>query len=271
MMASQMHRRLATCALLAGVLALLLSSCATSGVRYVIMTIDTQGKQPRSVFFTDSLNIVCVAMASAANPDTTLDFIVRQDTSTDPWLNNGSTDPVGLPSTDVFAATEVTVTPGSEEVEAVQIPATGIMASIQCYGYCIQNHVGGCDPAFINEGLDSCGPGATCCYQFGAQQATISNTSFPFPVGHFECDVSLNGAPVGTAPFDVVYPPNNCPTVPATTGQPCFGWVPPSSTCPGAGDLCCKCNGSQDVAETDPTYGTWVCTLLPPNATTCPP
>jgi hypothetical protein len=235
------------------------------------MSIDTEGKQPRSTFYTDSLNVNCVAMVSAANPDTTLDFIVRQDTSTDPWLNNGSTDPVGLPSTDVFAAGEVTVTPGSEEPDGIQIPATGIMASIMCYGYCKQNHVGVCEAAFADEGNDSCGPGATCCYQFGAAQATISNSSFPFPVGHFECDVSLNGTAAGSAQFDIVYPPTNCPTVPASVGQPCFGWVPPGSVCPGIGDNCCTCQGPQQVAETDPTFGTWTCSELPPNATTCPP
>ncbi len=266
-----MRGRFAWGALCLFAVALALSSCQTAGVRYVIMAIDSAGKQPRTVFYTDSTKVDCIAVAAAANPDTTLDFVVRQDTSTDPWLNNGSTTPVGLPSTDIFSAGELTVTPGMEQAEALEIPATGIETSIMCYGYCKQNHVGSCEAAFTDEGDDSCGPGATCCYQFGAQAATIMNTSFPFPVGHFECDVTLNGDPVGSAQFDIEYPPTDCPTVPASTGQPCYGWVPPGSACTGAGDFCCTCQGPQQVAASDPTFGTWVCSELPPSATTCPP
>jgi hypothetical protein len=265
-----MIRRFARFALVLGALGLVLSSCRTAGVRYVIMALDTQGQQPRNVFYTDSTTIDCVAIASASNPDTTIDFVVRQDTSTDQWMY-GSNIPVGLPSTDIFSAGEVTVMPGMEEAEALQIPSTGIMSSIMCYGYCRQNAVGSCDNGFTDEGPDSCGPDATCCYQFGAEQASTTNMQFPFPVGHFECDVTINGDDAGSAQFDIEYPPTNCPTVPASTGQPCYGWVPPGSVCPGISDFCCTCQGSQQVATTDPSYGTWVCTELPASDTTCPP
>jgi hypothetical protein len=266
-----MRRPLSHVLVLACAASLVTVSCRTAGVRYVIMAIDSQGKQPRNTFYTDSSNVYCVAIASAANPDTTIDFVIRQDTSTDPWLDNGSTMPVGLPSTEIFAAGEVTVMPGSEEAESLEILPEGVMTSAQCYGYCRQNGVGTCQSAYTDEGPDSCGTGAECCYLFGAPAATISQTAFPYPVGHFECDATLNGEAAGTAQFDIVYPPTGCPTVPASSGQPCYGWVPPGSVCPGAGDYCCTCQGPQQVQPGSPTFGLWECSELPITANTCPP
>jgi hypothetical protein len=239
------------------------------------MALDNQGKQPRTLFYTDSIAIQCIAMAAAANPDATLDFVIRQ-TTTQSWTTTPTV--TNLPDDDVFSAGELTIGAGatSETAEAYNIPAAGIVEAVQCDGLCYQNPFtpgsNPCAVGFTNEGPDSAGPGETCCYQFGQMPCSSMSTSIPFPVGHFECDVSLNGEPVGSAPFDIVYPPDNaqgesCPTIPAITGSSCYNWVPPGSICQGAQDFCCECVGPAPSKneDKDPQQGNWYC-ATPSNA-----
>ncbi len=90
-------------------------------------------------------------------------------------------------------------------------------------------------------------------YSFSWQaQAASGGGSAPFPVGNYECDVSVNGEAAGSAKFTVEWPPKDangheCPAEGAAVpGAACQGWVEPGSTCPSAADLSqtCTCNGA---------------------------
>ncbi len=253
---------------LVGAALLSLSSCRTAGVRYVYMALDSEGKQPRSRFFTDSMAINCIAVFSAGRPDATLDFIIRQQTSLKNWATSGVTPDQNDGNNDVFAAGEVVPGVGSEEPIAFNIPQTGVTTEVQCLGYCAQNTIP-CMAGYTSQGNDTCGPGSECCFNPLAQPNSGQTTnSSPFPVGTYVCEVSLDGELQASAPFHIDYPDPNaagqrCPTIPEVSGVPCIEWVPPSSICPGVGaGFCCTC---------DPMMGLWNCAATTPssNGTPC--
>jgi hypothetical protein len=73
-------------------------------------------------------------------------------------------------------------------------------------------------------------------------------TNGPWPVGHFECDILIDGAPAATAPFEVTRP--MCPLYPAQQGVPCAGFYPIGSMCPAIVQAqMCVCDAS----------GSWKC------------
>jgi hypothetical protein len=63
----------------------------------------------------------------------------------------------------------------------------------------------------------------------------------PFPVGNFVCDVTLDGQPVASLPFDVDFPA--CPVPPVVTGATCSGWVQEGSVGPDSVGDPCSCSG----------------------------
>jgi hypothetical protein len=72
--------------------------------------------------------------------------------------------------------------------------------------------------------------------------------SSPWPVGSFECEVSVDGILKGIAPFDIQMP--TCPLYPAATGVLCKGFYPPKTRCPAQ---------DQTVFCTCTEAGTWQC------------
>ncbi|HSQ65111.1 MAG TPA: hypothetical protein VLM85_17940 [Polyangiaceae bacterium] len=74
----------------------------------------------------------------------------------------------------------------------------------------------------------------------------------PYPIGKYECDISVNGEAAGTTGFDIEYPtPDSnkhmCPAEGAATpGAACAGWVVQGATCPSAADMSqtCVCGGA---------------------------
>jgi hypothetical protein len=233
-------------ALSTGVLALVLSSCQTAGFSRVFMAIDSLGQQPRKTFFTDSIQIVATGQYSAGRPDVTVDFRVRQ-------LRSWNWDPpdgfATLPAHPLFAVGQATPGVQKESFATYVIPPEGIMINIQCYGTCVPNPPPGfnpCPPALVDQGADSCGPGATCCYDpFSTQPVTPDESSFPYPVGSYVTDFYIDGNLQGSSPFEIVFPdtpdPNiplrdpsyGCPAVPPVAGVPCRLWVRQGTQCTG--------------------------------------
>lgn len=82
--------------------------------------------------------------------------------------------------------------------------------------------------------------------------ASFSGTPdpFPFPVGHFACEVSVDGALQGKAEFDIIYPgdpaggtASACPFSPVAEGSNCFDYVKPGAHCPEANlNILCECD-----------------------------
>jgi len=246
--------------LFVGVLGLSLASCATAGVRYVIMALDTNGAYPRTTFYTDSVQIVCVSKVSVGDPDTTLDVIIRQTSAVD-WDDNpisGNPMTPVPPQHPLFSATELMPEVGSEETEAVTLLATGTGNAVPCLGYCTvdppPSYGDPCRAGYTYQGLDTCGFGAACCFNAFAMPAqTSTQSSIPYPAGTYECDVSLNGVSAGSAPFTIEYACDSdsnvtgvdacCPTLPPTGGIPCRYFVPKGTTCAGfASGETCVCN-----------------------------
>ncbi len=232
-----------------GAIALFASSCATAGVRYVVMSIDQAGLQPRSTFFTDSQAIYCVAKYSGARADATLDFVVRQTQSFD-WDNNKyNTDENAPPAHPLFAGAEQNGGVQTEGSVAFQVPPTGILVSSTCTGYCMIDPPPGvnpCDVAHTYLGVDTCGYGSACCFDEFGPQVDQTSQSFPYPVGSYECDVYLDGKQVGSEPFNVIFPDasaSGCPPSPPAQEVPCRYWVQKGTQCTGfAAGVVCTCN-----------------------------
>src|SRR5579859_2439193 len=116
---------------------LVLGSCKTSGVRYVIMTLSDDGTDPRSVFFADSKTIVCLAKVSVGDPDTYVEAVIRRHATVD-WDKTSVNNPnpfIGIPSA-VFAAQEQKLGAGPEQNVAFDLLSTGTGATIPCIGNC---------------------------------------------------------------------------------------------------------------------------------------
>jgi hypothetical protein len=244
------------------------SACATSGVSGVYMANDGGGLQHRDVFYTDSDDIFCIAKFSAGNPDSTLDFTILQN-GVYPWCGKSSQLTPNTPR--VFAVGEQVPGVSVESVVAEEINPEGEMIDINCNGYCTMNGSSGslcehspdlpgsCQPGYVAEEADSCGPGATCCREDDvvAMQMAQPVQQLPYPAGSYTCVVQLDGVEVGSAAFSIVYPGNgpipeaNCPVPPPVTGVPCYDWFPEGSTCPGyVPNTSCLCLDT----------GSWSCT-----------
>jgi hypothetical protein len=214
--------------------------CRFSGTSAIYMAIDSAGAQPRDVFYTDSVAIYCIALVSTAKQDLTVDFTIREISGPDgsPPLHN------------VFAVCESTPGPGTETPVSCQLPPQGIQIQVSCLGYCLQNGVG-CPAGYANQGNDSCGPSAECCYNPTAQ-AAMAPSVLPYPVGDYECLVELDGVlQPETSTFTIEYPPPDptsgqvCPVPPPVTGVVCAGWVPQKAQCTGFYSYqTCTCDGS---------------------------
>jgi len=232
-----MRLRLRGLALAATIVAAVCGGCKFAGVSTVYMAIDSGGAQRRGLFYTDSVSVYCIAKFSSAKQDATVDFTVRQ-------THGPNQSP---PLHPIFSVYETVPGPGTESVVAFQIPPNGIEVQIMCSGVCLQNGVG-CPSGYNNEGPDSCGVGAECCFNLFAQ-AGSQPTVLPYPVGDYECDVSLDGELVGTTPFSIEYPPlvNGmiCPVTPPMNSIVCADLVPKGAKCQGfnAAEIC-TCDGA---------------------------
>jgi hypothetical protein len=240
-----MRLRIGALAFVALVLAVVCggSGCKLAGVSAVYMAIDSQGAQPRDLFFTDTASIYCVALYSGAKQDSTVDFTIKEINGLDgaPALHN------------VFSNGEQVPGPGTETPVSFQIPPNGVDIQISCLGYCFQNGVG-CPNGYMDQGLDSCGVGATCCFNMEATSAEAP-TVIPYPVGDFSCTVSIDGVAQGETLFTIDYPPMDggalgCPVPPPVSGVICADWVAQNAVCPGFYSYqTCTCKGSSWQCE----------------------
>lgn len=71
-------RKLATGAVIAAILAPLVGACSDLEVHSVFMSLDQSGARRRTVFFTDTASIFCVAEYAASRMDITFNAAIRQ-------------------------------------------------------------------------------------------------------------------------------------------------------------------------------------------------
>jgi hypothetical protein len=240
-----MRLRLACLAFCAVVLAAICGGCKWSGVSAVYMAIDSMGAQERTVFFTDSTSIYCVTKFSSARQDATLSITIHQVPGPMTTMAQGGQM---TPLHPTFAVDQETPGPGTETVVAYQIPPNGIEVTEMCFGYCSQNGIG-CTTGYQQQGLDSCGIGATCCFNPLVMMAGAPPLILPYPVGNYTCEVDVNGDVAGVAPFEVDFPPMTgnmqCPIAPPVDGVICAGWVMQGAHCQGFNaDESCVCDGA---------------------------
>jgi len=255
-----------------------MSACATAGISTIYMAIDAGGAQRRTLFFTDSNAIYCVVKFSSARQDATLDFQIHQKAVYD-W-SNGAKDAVNVHQN--FANAEITPGTGNESVVAIELEAGGTTVATMCNGCAVPNLPVGqscdaitgfapanCAPGYINEGIDSAGPGMTCCASnFNNSSSSTCSTSsvVPYPAGEYTCDVELDGEFVGETPFTISYPTGDstvvppiaadCPVEAPFDGVPCYGWVQCGAKCAGFYPVM---NSSTPQTCTCQPTGTWSC------------
>ncbi len=235
-----MRLRLGALAFVAVLLAVVSGGCKFSGVSTTYMAIDSMGAQRRDVFYTDTTSIYCVTKFSSAKQDATVDFTILEIP--------GEYSP--HPLHNIFSTYEIVPGPSTEAPVVFMIPPNGVNIMISCLGVCIQNGAA-CPSAYTDEGDDSCGIGATCCFSPVAQTASPPPV-LPYPVGNFECVVEIDGAQVGATDFAITYPPAGpapgnyiCPVPPPVEGIICTGWVPEGAKCPGFDSFqICTCKGA---------------------------
>jgi hypothetical protein len=75
---------------------------------------------------------------------------------------------------------------------------------------------------------------------------SMPQSTLPYPVGDFVCDVLLDGQLAASVPFTVEFPA--CPVPPVIAGVSCAGWVKEGSSCLDAVGHMCACRG-----------GSWTC------------
>jgi hypothetical protein len=240
------------------VAALTLVSCRAAGVRYVIMSINTDGTDPRSVFFVDSKNITCVAKMTVADPDTYVESVLLQHGSVH-WddTSTSNTFPLSPPDHPLFAAQEIKAGTGTEQTVSFSLNTTGTGATVPCLGNCVVNPPPGTDPCYAGytyQGPDSCGFGAACCFNPFMMSNMQMQSVLPYPPGTYECQIFVNGEFQGSAQFSIQYDcasqPSNegpgpcCPTIPPSSGVPCRNWVPKGTSCRGyaTASTICDCN-----------------------------
>ena len=224
-----MRPRLVALALSAMLVAVLVGGCKFAGVSAVYMAIDSGGAQRRDVFFADSTSVYCVTKFSSAKQDATVDFTVRETA-------DATGKKVNPPS--VFAVDEETPGAGTEQIVSYDIPQQGIMVTIMCNGVCVQHGIG-CPEGSLDQGDNTCGPNADCCYEPFTMAMPMAS-AIPYPVGSYECEVDVDGDVVGITDFTIDYPTttngagSNCPVPPPFNGVICEGWVQNGTQCPGS-------------------------------------
>jgi hypothetical protein len=245
-----MRPRLLVLALCAFGLAVAPGGCKWTGVSAVYMTIDTAGMQERTQFYTDTQVIYCVAKESSARQDATLSFIIHEVPGpiTDDAGQMLDASPPNNVLHPIFATGQETPGQGTEDIVAFEVPPNGIEVAVMCDGYCIQNGIG-CPLGYVMDGPDSCGIGATCCYN-GFATSSAAPLVLPSPRGNYTCEVDINGELAGVAPFSIDYPPPNpdgtqCPLPPPVDGVVCAGWVMQGARCPDFNaNQTCTCDGA---------------------------
>jgi hypothetical protein len=244
-----MRPRLGALACCALGLAVASGGCKWSGVSAVYMTIDSAGMQERTEFYTDTTNIYCVAKYSSARQDATVSFTIHEVSGSLTTLAQQGSG-ISQPLHPVFSVDQETPGPGTEMVVSFAIPPNGIEIQEMCAGYCDQNGIG-CTNGYTDEGQDSCGIGATCCFN-PFDMSAMPPLIIPYPIGNYTCEVDINGEEVGVTPFTIDYPPpamgdsgTSCPIPPPVDGIVCAGWVPQGATCTGFNATqTCTCNGA---------------------------
>ncbi len=253
-----MRARLGGILAIASILTCAVGACKTAGVSAVYMTIDSGGLQRRNIFYTDSSSIYCVTKVSAARPDVTIDFTIRQ-TGVYPWCDAlahpGAAVTQQSALLPVFAVAEQAPGVGVETVVTAQLLMTGIQIQTNCVGYCAMNLpstsfcdqadsgasgevAAGCESGYQSLGANSCGMGLTCCEDenpsaSGSASSTSAASEVPYPAGQYTCIVYMDGVDVGETPFSIEYPAGNespsegsagCGRIPASS---CYCPVPP--------------------------------------------
>ena len=174
-----MRLRLGAVVFVVGLLAAVCGGCKFTGSSAVYMAIDSEGAQPRGSFYTDSVAVYCVALVSSGTPDVTVDFTIEEVPGPDnPHPIHG-----------FFASDEETPGVSTESPVSFQIPPGGPNIQYMCLGDCFQNGVG-CPNGYVDQGNDTCGIGATCCYN-AFQMAGSAPSVIPYPVGDFTCSVAM--------------------------------------------------------------------------------
>ena len=108
-----------------------------------------------------------------------------------------------------------------------------------------------------NEGV------STLSFAFNPPQLSNGGSPAPFAVGHYQCQIIVNGADGGHADFDIQYADPDCPVGGAANSTlPCMG-NKAGAQCPsddsfGNGSAC-TCPSVAQVGG-DPTLRMWVCT-----------
>jgi hypothetical protein len=102
---------------------------------------------------------------------------------------------------------------------------------------------------------------STVSFNITPPTAVDGGATLPFPVGHWQCIVSVNGEKAGTADFDVKYPTPDCPADNvASAGASCTAYMM-NATCPSASNsagsaTACTCSGAGFIRVwTDTTPG----------------
>jgi hypothetical protein len=187
----------------------------------VYWALDPEGTDPVTTIRTDTPHVYCIAKLAAAT-QSSLTF-----TFASPELK--------VPSSETLETTRALVDVAGPRVD----PLTGGLGSEAtrvCDGYCIPNGLG-CQNGYSDERVNSCGTGATCCYN------ALARNHYPYPVGTLRCTVDAGNARAGTANLVVTYPPEvdgqTCPTPPPVdsglfeVNGICAGWVPDGAMCDG--------------------------------------
>ena len=113
--------------LTAGGLAAVLASCtSTANISDLYTATDATGDHKRTTFYTDSVEVHCIAEAGIGRPDATIEIYVRQLQGYD-YLNNNF-----FPTNRVYAYTQAQPTPGDGiqkvDVSIIPLPPSGNLA-----------------------------------------------------------------------------------------------------------------------------------------------
>ncbi len=105
---------------------------------------------------------------------------------------------------------------------------------------------------------------STVSFPFQRPTAVDGGATVPFPVGHWKCQVTVNGDPGGSAEFDIIYPDQlNMPDCPATGavygGESCAAYKG-GAQCPNDSNTAsmCSCQSYPNDVP-DPAARTFVC------------
>lgn len=193
-----------------------LPSCtSTANVSDVWTSLDEDGARRRTLFFSDSQSVVCLAKAGIGRNNATIEMRIRR-------------------------IREVAFGQGTDGFQSVN----RVVAATEFHP-----GVTGTTPAILALRL------APLALDPETGQPK-EDTSAPYAPGSYVCEVSLDGEPAGSAPFNIQYA--DCPVASIVTGQVCAGFYPidPPATCPQRGasgdrEPVCTCNDAARGWECD--------------------